>query len=119
MADNPPTDHDPAGPPDEDLRWLSTRQAAAYLGITPRTVYKLIDTDQLRAHRFGRVIRIRGRDLDTYIDSARVQPGSLRHLYNTDDVTDGHDASEDDGLEDETAPDNDETVDGNGDDGHH
>jgi excisionase family DNA binding protein len=88
MADNPPTDHDPAGRPDEDLRWMSTRQAAAYLGITPRTVYKLIDTNQLRAHRFGRVIRIRGRDLDTYIDSARIQPGTLRHLYNADDVTD-------------------------------
>jgi excisionase family DNA binding protein len=119
MADTPREHDETDALSEEDLRWLSTRDAAAYLGITPRTVYKLIDTDQLRAYRFGRVIRIRGRDLDTYIDSARVQPGSLRHLYNADDVTDGDDASEDDGLEDETTPDNDETVDGNGDDGHH
>jgi hypothetical protein len=48
MADHPPTGKG-LNPSDEDLRWLSTRDAASYLGITPRTVYKLIDTDQLRA----------------------------------------------------------------------
>jgi excisionase family DNA binding protein len=111
MADNPPTGEGPASS-DEDLRWLSTRDAAAYLGITPRTVYKLIDTDQLRAYRFGRVIRIRGRDLDTYIDSARIQPGSLRHLY--PDTPDGDDA-----LEDEAPPDNGEPRDGDGNDAEH
>ena len=109
MPDNPPNDEGPASP-DEELRWLSTRDAAAYLGITPRTVYKLIDTDQLRAYRFGRVIRIRGRDLDTYIDNARIQPGSLSHLY--PDTPDGDDAPEDGGLEDDITPDNDELIDG-------
>ena len=103
MADNPPTDDGPTGSPSEELRWMSTRQAAAYLGITSRTVYKLIDTDQLRAHRFGRVIRIRGRDLDTYIDSARIQPGSLRHLY--PDTPDTDDVTEDEELEGEVGPD--------------
>ena len=112
MADNPPTDDGPTGSPSEELRWLSTRQAAAYLGITPRTVYKLIDTDQLRAYRFGRVIRIRGGDLDTFIDSARVQPGSLRHLY--PDTPDGDDAAEDGGREGKFPPDDEETDDGDG-----
>jgi excisionase family DNA binding protein len=106
MADNPPTDDRPTGSPGEELRWLSTRQAAAYLGITPRTVYKLIDTDQLRAYRFGRVIRIRGSDLDTFIDGARIQPGTLRHLYNADDVTEDDDSGEiDPGEDDETGTD--------------
>jgi excisionase family DNA binding protein len=111
MADTPHEHDETDASPDEDLRWLSTRDAAAYLGITPRTVYKLIDIDQLRAYRFGRVIRIRGRDLDTYIDSARIQPGSLRPLY--PDTPDG-----DDGLEEATPPNNDETTDGDG-DGYH
>jgi excisionase family DNA binding protein len=109
MADTPREHDETDALSEEDLRWLSTRDAAAYLGITPRTVYKLIDTEQLRAYRFGRVIRIRGRDLDTYIDNARIQPGSLRHLY--PDTPDG-----DDGLDEVAPPDNDEATDGDGDD---
>ena len=104
MPDNPPNDEGPASP-DEELRWLSTRDAAAYLGITPRTVYKLIDTDQLRAYRFGRVIRIRGGDLDTFIDGARIQPGSLAHLY--PDTPDSDDVTDDAESEDEVGPDDD------------
>jgi excisionase family DNA binding protein len=85
MADhdsNRPTDSPTdSKAPGHDLRWMSTPEAASYLGITPRTVYKLIDTDQLRAYRFGSVIRIRGNDLDTFIDGARIQLGTLSHLY--------------------------------------
>jgi excisionase family DNA binding protein len=107
MPTNPPAAADLNQPPGDDLRWMSTRDAAAYLGITPRTVYKLIDTDQLRAYRFGRVIRIRGGDLDTFIDSARIQPGTLAHLY--PDTPDLDDVTEDEDLEDEARPDDDTT----------
>jgi excisionase family DNA binding protein len=77
-------------------RWLSTAEAAAYLGITPRTVYRLIDTGQLPAYRIGRVIRLTGHDLDAFIDSARIQPGTLRHLYDPD--ADDNDDDGPDGL---------------------
>jgi excisionase family DNA binding protein len=80
-------------------RWLSTAEAATYLGITPRTVYRLIDTGQLPAYRIGRVIRLTGHDLDTFIDGARIQPGTLRHLYDPDaDDNDDDDDDEQDGL---------------------
>jgi excisionase family DNA binding protein len=86
MPDNPPASAEPPMSSGEELRWMSTRQAAAYLGITPRTLYRLIDSGQLPAYRFGRVFRLQGREIDAFIDSARIQPGVLRHLYDTDEA---------------------------------
>lgn len=65
----------------DDLDWLSTPAAAKRLGITPRTLYRFIDEGQLPAFKFGRVIRLKKVDVDTYIESCRVEPGSMSHLY--------------------------------------
>lgn len=64
-----------------DLRWLSTNDAASRLGVSLRTLYKLIDEGQLPAYKFGRVIRLQEQEVDTFIDSARIEPGTLEHLY--------------------------------------
>lgn len=63
------------------IEWLSTKEAARRLGITPRTLYRLIDEGQLPAYKFGRVIRLQEREVDEFIASARIQPGELEHLY--------------------------------------
>lgn len=63
------------------ITWLSTAEAAKYLGITPRTLYRFIDEGSLPGYRFGRVIRLKQDDLDVFIDSSRIAPGSLEHLY--------------------------------------
>ncbi len=68
-------------PPDDDLEWLSTPAAAERIGVTPRTLYRFIDEGQLPAFKFGRVIRLKKADVDTYIESCRVEPGSMSHLY--------------------------------------
>jgi excisionase family DNA binding protein len=60
---------------------LSTAEAAARLGITPRTLYRFIDEGQLPAYRFGRVIRLQQTEVDEFIVRSRIQPGSLEHLY--------------------------------------
>lgn len=65
----------------DPIRWLSTAEAAKELGITPRTLYRFIDEGQLPAYRFGRVIRLKADDLDTFIEASRIQPGTLEHLY--------------------------------------
>ena len=65
----------------DDITWLSTAAAAGRLGITPRTLYRFIDEGQLAAYKFGRVIRLKQDDVDAYIESCRVEPGSMRHLY--------------------------------------
>ncbi len=63
--------------------WLSTADAAKRLGITPRTLYRMIDEGQLPAYRFGRVIRLKAFEVDEFIEASRVEPGTLKHLYPT------------------------------------
>lgn len=65
----------------DDIIWLSTKEAASRLGVTPRTLYRFIDEGALGAYRFGRVIRLKQSDVDHYIESCRIEPGSLEHLY--------------------------------------
>ena len=65
----------------EQVNWLSTASAARRLGITPRTLYRFIDEGDLTAYRFGRVIRLKQDDVDAYIDTCKIAPGTLEHLY--------------------------------------
>jgi len=66
---------------DDEIRWLSTADAAKSVGITPRTLYRFIDNGELPAYRFGRVIRLKESEVDRFIESCRIEPGSLEHLY--------------------------------------
>ncbi|HWD24369.1 MAG TPA: helix-turn-helix domain-containing protein [Acidimicrobiales bacterium] len=61
--------------------WISTKDAANYLGVNLRTLYRFIDEGGLPAYKFGRVIRLLRSDLDVFIEHARIVPGSLEHLY--------------------------------------
>jgi excisionase family DNA binding protein len=78
-------DDDPAVDVDDvdtsEIEWLSTQEAARRLGITPRTLYRFIDHGELPAYRFGRVIRLRAHEVDAFIESSRIKPGELEHLY--------------------------------------
>lgn len=65
----------------EATRWLGTTEAAERLGVVPRTLYRMIDEGAIPAYKMGRVIRLKERDLDDYLEAHRVQPGSLSHLY--------------------------------------
>ena len=65
----------------DPIRWLSTADAAKRLGITARTLYRFIDQGDIPAYRFGRVIRLKQDEVDAFIDSSRIQPGTLEHLY--------------------------------------
>jgi len=68
-------DADPA--PD----WMGTTAAARELGITPRTLYRLIDHGEIPAYALGRVYRLRKGDLDDYLAAVQVKPGTLGHLH--------------------------------------
>jgi excisionase family DNA binding protein len=90
VTDELPTDQEPPDefPPDAglevstaDIHWLSTQAAARRLGITPRTLYRFIDHGDLPAYRFGRVIRLKAHEVDAFIESSRIKPGELEHLY--------------------------------------
>ena len=66
---------------DDDIRWMSTGAAARRLGVTVRTLYRLINEAELPAYKFGRVIRLQEAEVDEFIRSSRIAPGSLEHLY--------------------------------------
>jgi excisionase family DNA binding protein len=63
------------------IRWMSTKDAAEYLGVNLRTLYRFIDEGDLVAYKFGRVIRMKADDVDRFIEAARITPGSLEHLH--------------------------------------
>jgi len=44
--------------------WLSTQEAAAFLGVTLPELYRMIDSGRVRAYKIGRVVRIRRQDLE-------------------------------------------------------
>lgn len=69
------------GMADDEIRWMSTGEAAKRLGVTVRTLYRLIDESELPAYKFGRVIRLQESQVNAFIDSSRIEPGSLEHLY--------------------------------------
>jgi excisionase family DNA binding protein len=62
------------------VEWLSTADAARMLGITPRTLYRFINQGDLPAYRFGRVIRVKRDDVETFVEASRIEPGTLDHL---------------------------------------
>ena len=69
-------------PPMTDaIRWLGTTEAAERLGVVPRTLYRMIDEGAIPAYKMGRVIRVKESDLDAFLETTKVQPGSLSHLY--------------------------------------
>ena len=65
----------------QNVEWLNTKSAAAMLGITPRTLYKLVDQGQVPGYRMGRVLRFKRSDIDEATENFRIKPGSLPHLY--------------------------------------
>jgi excisionase family DNA binding protein len=65
----------------DEIEWLSTQEASRRLGITTRTLYRFVDQGDLAAYRMGRVIRLKASDVDAFIESSRIEPGTLEHLY--------------------------------------
>lgn len=65
----------------DEIVWLSTQEASQRLGVTTRTLYRFVDEGLIPAYKMGRVFRLKRSDVDKFIDSSQVEPGTLRHLY--------------------------------------
>lgn len=61
-----------ASPGDASL--YSVREVAGRLGVHPETIRRLIHEGRLDAVRVGRVLRIEGDSLATYLDRQRIKP---------------------------------------------
>jgi excisionase family DNA binding protein len=53
---------------------MSSKEAASYLGLNLRTLYRLIGEGSLPAYKFGRVIRLKVDDLEQFVEAARIVP---------------------------------------------
>ncbi|MCC6662050.1 MAG: helix-turn-helix domain-containing protein [Phycisphaerales bacterium] len=58
---------------------LTYREAAKVLGVTPRTVWTLVQAGTLPSVRFGRSVRIDPTDLRRFIDRAKGGPEGVGH----------------------------------------
>jgi excisionase family DNA binding protein len=65
----------------ESSQWLSTKEAAERLGITSRTLYRLIDEGKIDAYQMGRVFRVMAKDVESFLEASKIKPGTLAHLY--------------------------------------
>lgn len=51
---------------------MSVSEAARYLGVSRKTIYRLIEWDELRAVKDGKTIRIEKRSLDAFRESGKL-----------------------------------------------
>jgi excisionase family DNA binding protein len=65
---------------DSPIEWMNSGAAAEHLGVGTRTLYKFIDEGKLPGYKFGRVIRLKRSDVDAFLESCRIEPGTLEHL---------------------------------------
>ena len=61
--------------------WLGAPALAKELGVTLRTVYRILDSGDIPSYKIRRVIRIRRVDVVEYLERVKVRPGELAHLY--------------------------------------
>ena len=58
--------------------WLTVEQAAEWLQVSTKTIRRYIEAGTIPAVNLGgRAIRIRRQDLETWLETRRVEPGSL------------------------------------------
>ena len=50
-----------------EQRYLSLNQAAVYLGLSPKTLYKWAELDQIPAHKLGKLWRFDLQELDAFV----------------------------------------------------
>ena len=56
---------------------LTAAEVADQLRVSTMTIYRLIRRGELPAVRVGRNYRVRGRDLDAFLDAQTVDPASV------------------------------------------
>lgn len=59
-------------------RLLNIREAATYIGCAPGTLRKWVSQKSVPFIKVGRLVRFREADLDTWLDSQRVEPQERR-----------------------------------------
>ena len=51
---------------------MSISESAKYLGVSRKTIYRLIEFDEIRAAKQGKAIRVEKKSLDTFKESGKL-----------------------------------------------
>jgi excisionase family DNA binding protein len=73
----------PANPSIDEHRLVDVTGAAAYLGVSPRFIRRLVAERRVTFVRLGRHLRFDLADLDRFIDAGRVQAVEPQRLRPT------------------------------------
>ena len=61
--------------------WLGVPALAEELGMTMRTLYRILNLGELPCYKIGRVIRIRRADVKAFLEQGRVEPEGRAPLF--------------------------------------
>ena len=59
------------------FRLATAEEVCKYLGISRWTLYRLLETGRLNGYKVGGNWRFRQRDIETYLETARVSPNRI------------------------------------------
>ena len=59
-------------PPDDGPEWVTIAEIAEKLKLSKMTLYRMIDTGELTAHKFGRQFRVKASDLLQFLEEAKI-----------------------------------------------
>lgn len=62
-----------ARPADGPQRWFTVQEAADFLGVNRRFVYRLTEEGRIAKHKMGRLVRLDRADLEEFIAETRVE----------------------------------------------
>ncbi len=61
-------------PMDKEQQWLKPAEVAKQLGVSERTVHRLIEYGKLRAYKIGRSVKFRPEDVEEYLQNSQINP---------------------------------------------
>jgi len=56
----------------KDQQWLKPTEVAKQLGVSSRTVLRLLATGQLAGYKIGRSVKFKPEDVDEYLKNSRI-----------------------------------------------
>jgi excisionase family DNA binding protein len=69
------------GAPKKEIRLMTIKQTAQYLGTTPASLYTKIWRREIPFIKIGRSVRFDVNDLDAIIEQGRVSPVEINSIF--------------------------------------
>jgi excisionase family DNA binding protein len=61
----------------DNQRWYSLEEIAEYLGISKDTVHRLIRTQEMPAHKVGKLWKFKTSEIDAWVRSSKINKETM------------------------------------------